>query len=142
MFLKPSQVQRRLVRAKINKLGTGSGQSASAPVASVIEGYHQKKLYPRIYKQQPCYSGVDHDRIMIGKPSRPAEDLDFTGVKFGVLPQYLVEEFKSCPMEGRQNMAAQNLRLSAAACSTDGANYNVSRSLLYLACPVEDGNLN
>nr|CAD7414479.1 unnamed protein product [Timema cristinae] len=44
MFLKPSQVQKRLVRAKTNKLGTGSGQSASAPVASVMEGYHQKKL--------------------------------------------------------------------------------------------------
>nr|CAD7201699.1 unnamed protein product [Timema douglasi] len=31
---------------------------------------------------------------VIGKPSRPADDLDFTGVKFGVLPQYLAEEFK------------------------------------------------
>nr|CAD7414478.1 unnamed protein product [Timema cristinae] len=41
-----------------------------------------------------------HTVSVIGKPSRPAEDLDFTGVKFGVLPQYLAEEFKTttCPL--------------------------------------------
>nr|CAD7458391.1 unnamed protein product [Timema tahoe] len=73
---KPGQVQtsdRRLVRAKTNKLETGPGQlaprlvgwecegcgrraqSLSAPVASVREGYHHNKVYLGTYRWQPHY---------------------------------------------------------------------------------------